>query len=187
MWTDAQYQATQQLIQRVQQLQPKWSLTAYESENSFYRSEEYRRQQAREQQAREVRIVQQARQQYRQDSSHRAELRVLARLDSTRRAGEAIAQARADSTWRVGAAARAQELNVALLTPAGRRAMTTAAAPARRPRPAAGPAAYYCASGNAVKYHSSPTCRGLSRCAASVERISLREAQQSMDACKFCH
>jgi hypothetical protein len=47
--------------------------------------------------------------------------------------------------------------------------------------------AYYCASGNTVKYHSSPDCRGLSRCGASIESLPLNQAERSMDPCKFCH
>jgi hypothetical protein len=38
---------------------------------------------------------------------------------------------------------------------------------------AAGPVAYYCASGNIVKYHASPGCCGLYRCNASVDKIAL--------------
>jgi hypothetical protein len=58
------------------------------------------------------------------------------------------------------------------------------------PRPAAsasGAVAYYCNSGNTVKYHASPGCRGLNRCSASVVKMNLRQAQQEMDACKICH
>jgi hypothetical protein len=47
--------------------------------------------------------------------------------------------------------------------------------------------AYYCASGNTVKYHSSPDCRGLSRCSASIVSLPLHEAEGSMDPCKFCY
>lgn len=47
--------------------------------------------------------------------------------------------------------------------------------------------AYYCASGNTVKYHSSATCRGLNRCSAEVKKLTLEDAQQRMAACKLCH
>ena len=47
--------------------------------------------------------------------------------------------------------------------------------------------AYYCDSGNTVKYHSDPNCRGLNRCSASVVSMPLSKAEASMDACKFCH
>jgi hypothetical protein len=50
-----------------------------------------------------------------------------------------------------------------------------------------GPIAYYCASGNTVKYHSSATCRGLSRCQANIQKMSLAEARQSMAPCSYCH
>jgi hypothetical protein len=52
---------------------------------------------------------------------------------------------------------------------------------------AAGPVVYYCNSGNTVKYHAEPNCRGLSRCGASVVSMSLATAQQSMDPCKWCY
>ncbi|MDO7851367.1 hypothetical protein [Hymenobacter convexus] len=52
---------------------------------------------------------------------------------------------------------------------------------------AAGPKVYYCASGNTVKYHASPGCRGLARCNAAVVPISLALAQQRMDPCKWCY
>jgi uncharacterized protein YgiM (DUF1202 family) len=50
-----------------------------------------------------------------------------------------------------------------------------------------GATVYFCNSGNTVKYHSSSSCRGLNRCSASVNPISLKEAQASMDACKICY
>ena len=53
--------------------------------------------------------------------------------------------------------------------------------------PAAGPPVYYCNSGNTVKYHASPDCRGLARCGASVVPMSLAAAQQQMDPCKWCY
>ncbi|GAB3858059.1 hypothetical protein GCM10028822_32750 [Hymenobacter terrigena] len=52
---------------------------------------------------------------------------------------------------------------------------------------ATGPTVYYCDSGNTVKYHASPGCRGLARCGASVVPISLASAQQSMEPCKWCY
>ena len=54
-------------------------------------------------------------------------------------------------------------------------------------KPATGPTAYYCTSGNTVKYHTYSTCRGLTRCGSSVAKIRLAEAQQSMEACKWCN
>lgn len=56
-----------------------------------------------------------------------------------------------------------------------------------KPKPAATPAAYYCASGNTVKYHASPSCRGLTRCSASVEKLALSDAQARMNPCKICY
>ena len=47
--------------------------------------------------------------------------------------------------------------------------------------------AYYCASGNTVKYHSSASCRGLNRCSATVKPMALSEAQAQMEPCKVCH
>lgn len=52
---------------------------------------------------------------------------------------------------------------------------------------AKGATVYYCASGNTVKYHRSSGCRGLSRCGASIDPISLRDAQRRMDPCKICY
>ncbi|GAB3721140.1 hypothetical protein GCM10027594_01410 [Hymenobacter agri] len=52
---------------------------------------------------------------------------------------------------------------------------------------ASGPKVYYCASGNTVKYHASPDCRGLARCSAAVVPIALATAQQRMDPCKWCY
>jgi hypothetical protein len=52
---------------------------------------------------------------------------------------------------------------------------------------ATGPVVYYCNSGNVVKYHASPGCRGLARCGAAVVPIALASAQQRMDPCKWCY
>ncbi|MFC6225627.1 hypothetical protein ACFP2F_20440 [Hymenobacter artigasi] len=52
---------------------------------------------------------------------------------------------------------------------------------------ATGPTVYYCASGNTVKYHASPGCRGLARCGATVQPLRLAAAQQRMDPCKWCY
>jgi len=46
---------------------------------------------------------------------------------------------------------------------------------------------YYCNSGNVVKYHRSANCRGLNRCKAAIEPISLAEASNYMNPCKFCY
>ena len=54
-------------------------------------------------------------------------------------------------------------------------------------RAATGPKVYYCASGNTVKYHASPDCRGLARCNAAVVPMALASAQQRMDPCKWCY
>jgi len=50
-----------------------------------------------------------------------------------------------------------------------------------------GPKVYYCNSGNTVKYHATPGCRGLARCNAAVVSIGLAAAQQRMDPCKWCY
>jgi heme A synthase len=52
---------------------------------------------------------------------------------------------------------------------------------------ATGPSVYYCASGNTVKYHASPGCRGLARCNAAVVPMALAAVQQRMDPCKWCY
>lgn len=62
--------------------------------------------------------------------------------------------------------------------PVHRSARTHRATPTHATAPTAGKQlAYYYASGNAVKYHSSSTYRGLNRCAASVQPLALSEAQ----------
>ncbi|MDO7853187.1 hypothetical protein [Hymenobacter convexus] len=55
------------------------------------------------------------------------------------------------------------------------------------PKPKATPVAYYCASGYTVKYHASPTCRGLENCSATIDKIALRTAQARMEPCWVCH
>ena len=49
--------------------------------------------------------------------------------------------------------------------------------------------AYYCASGNVVKYHSSAHLprASLNRCSAAVKPLALSEAQGRMQPCKICH
>ena len=74
----------------------------------------------------------------------------------------------------LGGAAQAQQ-------PAHHRAKHHAAT-----RPAVAQA-YYCASGNTVKYHASPSCRGLNRCSATVRPLALSEAQAQMEPCRICH
>lgn len=54
-------------------------------------------------------------------------------------------------------------------------------------QPAPKAVAYYCASGNTVKYHASPTCRGLNRCSATIKPLPLSEAQAKMQPCRVCH
>ena len=49
------------------------------------------------------------------------------------------------------------------------------------------PVAYYCASGYTVKYHASPTCRGLENCSATIDKIALSTAQARMEPCWACH
>ena len=48
--------------------------------------------------------------------------------------------------------------------------------------------AYYCASGNIVKYHASPRCRGLDNCTARVATTTLaRVEKRQMEPCQMCH
>lgn len=59
------------------------------------------------------------------------------------------------------------------------------AQPPARPKPAP---AYYCASGWRVKYHATPTCRGLENCSATVMPLPLRQLRaQRMEPCRICH
>jgi hypothetical protein len=46
---------------------------------------------------------------------------------------------------------------------------------------------YYCASHNAVKYHTDATCLGLKACGATVKSMPLGEARSKMQFCKMCH
>lgn len=46
---------------------------------------------------------------------------------------------------------------------------------------------YYCASGYTVKYHASPTCRGLDNCSATIDKLALSTAQARMEPCWVCH
>jgi len=70
-------------------------------------------------------------------------------------------------------------------------ALAQQARPAKLPkRPvAAKPAAvaYFCNSGNIVKYHASPSCRGLERCSDTIDPIALSTAQARMKPCAVCH
>ena len=52
---------------------------------------------------------------------------------------------------------------------------------------ATGPQAYFCNSGNTVKYHASPDYCGLARCGATTMPMSLTSAQQRLDPCKWCY
>ncbi len=202
--TDQQYFDLQLAIKRIPWAQKEWSVSAYDAENDFYRSENYWRTQRREQLAREVQqaqqVAQQARARHEQDSLFSIEQRQSFRADSISRLAQARKQAIADSLDEPRRKARAYELDMALLTPAGRRLVEASAKPKTHPAPksvakrpvarpskSTGPSAYFCTSGNTVKYHSSSTCQGLTRCGASISRISLREAEQTMDPCKFCH
>ena len=46
---------------------------------------------------------------------------------------------------------------------------------------------YYCASHNAVKYHTDATCFGLQQCGARVKSMALSKARSKMELCKMCH
>jgi hypothetical protein len=63
----------------------------------------------------------------------------------------------------------------------------TAKTKVKTKRVATGPLVYYCNSGNTVKYHASPGCRGLVRCGASVVSMRSAAAPQQMDPCKWCY
>ncbi|MVN78950.1 hypothetical protein GO988_21685 [Hymenobacter sp. HMF4947] len=176
---------------------PNWSVAAYTDELAFYRTEENRRSYARAKLASEQAYQRQQRERTRRDSVERLALRRAALIDSTRRAVLAQVRAVADSVAQVQADAVA-----AAATPEATTASRayTAVAPhapvAHKPavkkvvvkvKRSTGPTVYYCASGNTVKYHASSGCRGLARCGASIEPISLREAQASMEPCKWCY
>jgi hypothetical protein len=46
---------------------------------------------------------------------------------------------------------------------------------------------YYCASHNAVKYHTDATCSALQQCGATVKSMPLGQAKDKMELCKVCH
>jgi hypothetical protein len=201
----------QTYLQYIRTNQPKWETAAYEQELAFYQQEHQRRYQAarhKEQQAQEAAT---RRWRARQDSVARAERRRWQQQDSLRAMAYARRQAYNDSvtavadriaarqmaaadslarSMRAAAATTAPRTSSPTSRPAVARRPATAARPAvarPAPRPAGGGVVYMCDSGNRVKYHASPGCRGLNRCGASVVRLSKAEAQQSMDPCKFCY
>ena len=176
---------------------PNWSATAYSEELNFYRQEDNRRQRVRNEQERQQAYQRQERERNRRDSLERLALRRTHLIDSTRQAVLAQVRAQADSVAQVQTTARetaqASALNAAAYT-AISAPHTTAAhkQPVARKvvvkaKRSTSPMVYYCNSGNVFKYHASPTCRGLSRCGASVVPMSLSSAQQSMDPCKWCY
>ncbi|MDF7813639.1 hypothetical protein [Hymenobacter sp. YC55] len=181
--------AAQAYIRDIKSLQPKWDTAPYEAESAFYNKEHQRRYTAArlaEQQAREVA---QRRYQARQDSIVQLARRQQAVTDSLTRIVFVRHQARQDSLDRIA------ETTVAVASVAKPVAVThsvTRPTATKKPAPApirrvTGASVYMCNSGNTVKYHATPDCRGLNRCNASVVKISKAEAMQSMDGCKFCY
>jgi hypothetical protein len=171
-----------------------WNQAPYSAEMDFYRREDTRRWQARQVLAQQQQYRQQRRDEARRDSLERVALRRIWSADSMRSAAIVRMDAQVDSIERVHAVALAAAPNPAMATRAvATRARTTSThATVTKKKVVAvkhstGPTVYYCASGNTVKYHASSGCRGLARCGASVDPISLREAQQSMDPCKWCY
>jgi hypothetical protein len=187
------------MIRTVRQLQQKWDVVPYEQELAFYQQQHQRRYTAARQREQQEREAYDRRQQTRRDSLTRIAIRRQQQTDSVSAIARAYAtreQARVDSVSEIARRARAEELNRALLTPAGRQALargaatTTTHTTAAKPQPhakATGAVVYMCDSGNSVKYHASPTCRGLNRCGATIVKISKAEATQTMDPCKFCY
>jgi hypothetical protein len=173
---------------------PTWNLAPYTAEMDFYRREDTRRWQARQVLAQQQQYRQQRKDEARRDSLERVALHRIWSADSIRSAVMVRMDAQVDSVERVHAVALAAAPKPAAVTRAvATRARTTSThATVTKKKVVAvkrstGPTVYYCASGNTVKYHASSGCRGLSRCGASVDPISLREAQQSMDPCKWCY
>jgi hypothetical protein len=185
------------LISTINSRQPKWDTGPYVLELGFYKKEHGRRYTAARVAEQQQREAQARRQQAARDSLDLIAQRQRIHADSVREAvalARARIQARLDSIELPTRQARAAELNRALLTDAGRRALDRGNGAPSKPasartatKSAKGPVVYMCNSGNSVKYHSSPDCRGLNRCGSSVVRIGKAEAQQSMDACRFCY
>ena len=186
-------------LSALQAARPQWSTSAYAAELDFYRSEDSRRQYTRDELALKVAYQRQQREQARRDSLGRVAQRRAFLIDSTRQVVLAEQQARQDSVAQAKATARqALEEEATRLEAEEARVVASPARPSAAPKPAArkvvvkakrstGPTVYYCASGNRVKYHATSGCRGLARCGASILPMSLRDAEASMEPCKWCY
>lgn len=185
-------------LAQLKDARPLWSTTAYSEEMSFYRRQESDRRYTRDELARKQAYQRQERDRTRRDSLQLLALRRSTIIDSTRRAVLAQVRSQQDSAARVRAAALSSIAEVGEMPAPTRAYVASPARTAVAHKPAVkkavvkvkrstGPTVYYCASGNTVKYHASPSCRGLARCGASVVPISLHEAETSMEPCKWCY
>jgi hypothetical protein len=180
-------QTGQYLLRAIATQQPKWDTTPYQTELAFYQQQHQHRYSAARQAEQRAREAAQRRYQARQDSVMQIARRQQALTDSTTRIAFIRHQAQRDSLERVAEAFTSLPKPVATVSSSARPVVhkkPTVTSPVRKPT---GSVVYMCDSGNTVKYHASPTCRGLSRCNATVVKISKAEATQTMDGCTFCY
>ena len=194
----SQYNEVLVMLRALAAARPNWNQEPYRLEADFYFHEDMRRDQPRRQRDWQLEQARQARSRARFDSVARVAQRLRERQDSIRETVAARAEQLRDSLDRVAVVAEERTAAVAAgpvvktraaTGVAGARAASTHKKVAVAPHRAVsrGPVVYYCASGNTVKYHASPDCRGLNRCGSAVVKISQREAEQSMNPCKFCY
>lgn len=195
--TDQQYFDLALAIKQIPSVKREWNVTAYDAENDFYRSENYLRTQRREQvareQARSLQAAKEAKERRSLDSTYQIAQRAIFTRDSSVRVAQARRQAYLDSVNRPQNEAYTRELNMALLTPAGRRLFEASERPkltnkVHVRRTAVGSRVYICGGGSAYAYHSSSSCSGLNRCSAGVSAVSMATAQSmGRTPCKKCH
>ncbi|NDK57374.1 hypothetical protein [Pontibacter fetidus] len=174
-------------VQLLEQQRPKWNVAPYKAEMAFYTG------------------LAEKQKTFRLAAAKAAE-EARAAAERARLAREAEVETKRAEAARMAAAAAAAAMasDEVQETPVTEDAAPAAVVPVKS-KPAAktpaktttkrttttsvkkGATVYYCASGNTVKYHRSSSCRGLNRCSASVDPISLKEAQSYMDACKICN
>lgn len=195
-FSTSQYNEVLAMLRALAAARPNWNQEPYRLEADFYFHEDMRRDQPRRQRDWQLEQARQVRSRARFDSVARVAQRLRERQDSIREEVTARAEQLRDSLDRVATVAEERAAAVAAVPVVKARAATgvaRAASPHKKtavaPRRAVsrGPVVYYCASGNTVKYHASPDCRGLNRCGSAVVKISQREAEQSMNPCKFCY
>lgn len=192
-FSTSQYNELQPLLPALATARPTWNRTAYQQEATFFFHQDIRRYQLRQLRNQQLAQARAVRAQARYDSLARVERHQQAQQDSLRYALALRERQVRDSLGQAALAAPALvEVAAGPATPTGvvrshGASSHKKAAVVPHQAVSRGPVVYYCASGNTVKYHASLGCRGLTRCGGPVVKISQREAEQSMNPCKFCH